>query len=88
VPGQPDEVLANLESQLPGRSQDQGARRAPWPIQQMVQDGKNESCGLAASCGCAGQQVPAFERVGDGVRLNGGWAYEAQVLDASQEGRV
>jgi hypothetical protein len=53
-----------------------------------MQNGKQESGGLAAPRRRAGEHVTPDERVWDGFRLNGGRAYEAQALDASNEGRV
>ena len=88
VTGQPLEVVQDLEGQLTGGGQDQRTRRASGEGQQLVQDGQEEGRGLAASRDRVGQEVPAFEGMGDTSRLDGGGAYEAQILDASKEGRV
>jgi hypothetical protein len=53
-----------------------------------MEDWQDEGRGLAASRGRTSQQVPAFKRRWDGMRLNWSRAYEAKILDASQEGRV
>ena len=53
-----------------------------------MHNGQEEGRGLAAACDCVGQEVPAFEGVGDALRLDWGGAYEAQILDTSKEGRV
>ena len=53
-----------------------------------MQNWQKESRGLAATCGRVGQEVPAFEAWGDCFRLDGSWAFETQIFDTSEEGRV
>jgi len=84
----PDDVVADLESQLSGRRENQRARRTAGEIDQLMQDRQDKRCGLTTSRGCTSQEVPALERRWDSTCLNGGRSYEAKIRDASQKGRV
>jgi hypothetical protein len=82
------EIGHDLLCELARGREDQCPRRPPRTVDELVQNGKQERRGLTAARRGAGEDVTTDERVRDGFRLNGGRAYEAQALDASNEGRV
>lgn len=88
VPGQFVEVGQDLKRELPCGGQHQRPRGAPWAIHQMMQKGQEEGGGLPAARDGTRQEIPALEGVGDGLRLNGGRASEAQVFHTPQESGV
>lgn len=78
----------NLECQFTRGCEHEGPSGPPRLVHELMQNGKEECRGLPTSRRSAGEKVPASEGLGDRLFLNGGWAYEAQVLDASKKGRV
>ena len=85
--GQVFEIGDDLEGELAGGRHDQRPG-STGSVQQMVENGKQERRGLPAPRGRAGQEITPLEGGGNRFGLNGGRAVEAQVLDASDEGRV
>ena len=82
------QVVVDLQREFTRRGEYQRPRRASAEAHEVVEDGEEECRGLSASRGRAGQEIPTFHGVGNGLRLNGGRSCEAQVRDASNECRV
>ena len=76
------ETLADLDGQLPGGCEDQGAEpvvRRPGRAQPL-EDGGGKGTGLSSACLGAAQYVPSRQGRGDGLLLNGGGGLIALLL--------
>ena len=79
------ETLADLDGQLPGGCEDQGAEpvvRRPGRAQPL-EDGGGKGTGLSSACLGAAQYVPSRQGRRDGLLLNGGGGLIALLLESS-----
>ncbi|CAB3900878.1 hypothetical protein LMG26858_04229 [Achromobacter anxifer] len=81
----------DLRGQLTRRGQDQAARAAGLAqlgllLHQQMQDGQGEACGLAGAGLGGGEQVAAFQDLGNGLGLNGSGRGVAGVGNGAQQG--
>jgi hypothetical protein len=79
------DLLRDLGGELPGGREDQGTRAPAALIEELVEDGQREGCGLAGTGLGQAQDVSAFEAGGNGFFLDGARALEAGGRDAANQ---
>ena len=81
-------ALLNLDGQLPGGGEDEGADGAAGlgVGGKALKNGGGEGAGLACAGARTAQYVPARQRSGDGLFLNGRGRRVALLLQGGQDG--
>jgi hypothetical protein len=82
------QVFEDLRGELAGRGEYQRSRGAAGLVDEAMQDGQEESRGLAAAGHRAGEDVLPGEGRRDGVGLDRGRPDEPELLDALEEVRM